>query len=158
MASLRLENAEFLERLERGHSLLQGLADGLPPAGLFEGSSKHILFHFPRNHAHAIQVAENDIAGFDARTRHLDRHAVVHHLSARALVLRVASMREGGKTEVQDAPGIAGIAVYHDSRGAAMDGAGAHQFAPQRVARGASRADVDLVGFQAVRSEEHTSE
>src|SRR5438046_2484217 len=128
--SASLKNAEFLEGFTRGHSALQSLFDGLFAPRLFERSLKNVSLRCPRNNADAIQVTENDIAGFDARTRDFDRHTVVHDLAARVLVLRVGSVRESGEPELHDASGIAGIAVQHRSGGAAMDRARAHQFAP----------------------------
>src|ERR1035438_5359462 len=52
------------------HSLLQGLPDGFLPTGFFERPSKDVPLRFPGNNADAIQVAEDNIAGTDARTRH----------------------------------------------------------------------------------------
>ena len=84
----------FRRRLWRA-CLLRGLCGRLFLAGFLEGAGKHFLFGGAGNDADAVEIAEDNVAGCDARLADLNGNTEVNDLAARALVLRITAVREG---------------------------------------------------------------
>ena len=110
------------------------------------------------NDEHALAVAEEKVARRDANAVDRDRAAVVDHLAARRLVLRVGAAAEHGEAQRLDLVGVAHVAVEHRARGLEVDGPRRHQPAPERVAQRRAGRDVDLVLLEIVQRLEEEAE
>jgi hypothetical protein len=147
------------EGVDRGHTGLDRVADAVLAADLVDRRLDDGAFVAARNDHHAVDVAEDDVAGLDHHTvTELDRAAIVDHPATHALVLRVTAVGERRKAEPQDTPGVARIAVHDGARCAQLHGARRHQLAPERVARRRAGGDVDLAGLERIERLEHQPE
>src|SRR5262249_22156088 len=126
-------DSEFMEGVAGAHSVFDRLSDQFFSAGFFDGEDEDLFHRLPRRDAHAFAVAEDQVARLDAYAVNFNREAEINHFAARPLVLGVTSPGESRKSQLQDASGIARIAVYHRPRRAQLHRARTHQLAPQRV-------------------------
>ena len=88
----------------------------------------------------------------------LDGAAVVNHLAADALVLRVEAATEDRQVQSLNASGVANVPIENGAGGAKMLGTSRHQFAEQGIVQRRAGRDVDLTGFEVVKRLEHQPE
>ena len=147
-----------LERLDRAHTVLNGMADLAFGRDLFEGLADGLFRCFDGDDQNPVAVAIDDITRANRHALDLDGYAVVNDLAARALILREAAHAECGEAEVQDLGSIPAITVQHGARGLQMDRPRRHQPTPKRIARRRAGADVDLMLLEVVQGAEHQAE
>src|SRR3954467_1397072 len=98
----RSHNSELAERLDGAHAFADRLGDEFFAARFFQRLLEDIALDGAVDDAHAVDVAEDDVAAFNAHAVDADRAAEIDHLSARALVLRVSAIGKGGEIQLQD--------------------------------------------------------
>src|SRR4051812_47324430 len=83
---------ERLERFDSAHALADRLGDQLFAARLLQGEMEYFFLGRAGDHADAVQIAEENVAGHNPRAVDLDRHTKIDHLATRALVLGKATV------------------------------------------------------------------
>ena len=100
-----------------------------------------------RDDEHAVDVADDEVAGGDVHAADLDRRAEVVDDRADAGVLRVVAVAEDGEALAEHLHGVAMVPVHDRADGAARLRGRGEDLAPHRGLATGARGEVHLAGL-----------